>query len=60
MRLRWLVSPTKVNAAGRHATGYGLRVGYWPCLRAPYMQLAFGRRRLDVWFGDPSYKETRA
>jgi hypothetical protein len=24
-----------------YALGYGVRVGYWPCLCAPYIQIAF-------------------
>ncbi len=55
-KLRHGVSCTKQSPAGKHALGYGARVGYWPCLRGPYVQLAWGTRRLDVWFGDPSYR----
>jgi hypothetical protein len=50
------VARTKVSPGGKHALGFGLRVGYWPCLRAPYVQLSFGSRRLDIWHGDPSYR----
>jgi hypothetical protein len=28
-----------------YAIGYGLKVGYWPCLRAPYIEIAFHRWR---------------
>jgi hypothetical protein len=45
----------KRNAAGKYALGYGLRVGYWPCLEAPYVQVAFHRWRIEAWFGLPSY-----
>lgn len=50
------VSRTKTSPAGKHALGFGVRVGYWPCLRAPYVQLAFGSRRYALWYGDPSYR----
>jgi hypothetical protein len=33
---------------------FGIRVGYWPCLLAPYVQLAFWKWRLDIWHGLPS------
>jgi hypothetical protein len=44
------------GAAG-YAIGYGLKVGYWPCLRAPYIEVAFHRWRLDLWYGLPSYRD---
>lgn len=34
---------------------FGLQVGWWPCLRGPFISLAFNRRRYEVWFGLPSY-----
>jgi hypothetical protein len=30
-------------------------VGYWPCLRAPFIQLALGKHKFDFWYGLPSY-----
>jgi hypothetical protein len=54
-RLHGMIRVGKRNAEGRHALGYGLRLGYWPCLKAPYVQIAFHRWRLEVWFGLPSY-----
>ena len=54
-RFRAAVRTGKRNGEGRYALGYGLRFGYWPCLRAPYAQLAFHRWRLELWFGLPSY-----
>lgn len=40
----------------RHAQTIGLRVGYWPCLRAPFITIDFGSHRLDIWHGLPGYK----
>lgn len=34
----------------------GMRVGYWPCLKAPFVQLALGTFLFDVWFGYSSYE----
>lgn len=28
---------------GKHVTHFGMRVGYWPCLRAPFIEFGFGR-----------------
>lgn len=37
------------------ASGYGARVGYWPCLRAPFIEVSIGKHRFAVWYGLPSY-----
>lgn len=47
---------TRNDARGRHSQAIGARVGYWPCLHAPFVQLAIGSYRLDVWHGLPSYR----
>ena len=35
---------------------FGFRLGYWPCLKAPYLQIVFAGWRCDFWWGLPSYK----
>ena len=35
--------------------GFGIRVGYYPCLEGPYITLYFYRYRFDLWFGLESY-----
>lgn len=55
-RFRYQLERTKRSPQGTHAHGYGLRVGYWPCLKAPYVQVALAIWRLDVWHGLPSYR----
>jgi hypothetical protein len=57
VRLRAMLRNNKRSAAGSPAIGYGLKVGYWPCLLAPYAQIAFHRWRLDIWYGLPSYRD---
>lgn len=47
--------PMKKSPGGVRSFGVGLRVGYWPCLCAPYVQITVLFWRLDVWFGLPSY-----
>jgi hypothetical protein len=48
----WIWRESRINQQGRHALSVGVRIGYWPCLRAVYMQLCFVNRRLEVWYGD--------
>jgi hypothetical protein len=55
MRFRTAIRAGKRSPEGRYALAYGLRIGYWPCLRAPYVQLAFHRWRIEAWYGLPSY-----
>lgn len=45
----------KRRADGANQLAIGLRVGYWPCLRAPYVQVVFACWRIEIWFGLPSY-----
>jgi hypothetical protein len=45
----------KRSPLGKYVLGYGLRVGYWPCLKAPYVQIAFHRWRVEIWHGEPSH-----
>lgn len=35
---------------------FGFRIGYWPCLKAPYLQIVFAGWRCDFWYGLPSYR----
>ena len=58
MRLRAMVRKSTRGEPG-YALGYGLRVGYWPCLRAPYVQVALHHWRVEVWYGLPSYLAAR-
>jgi hypothetical protein len=58
-RLRWGIRKGAKGETG-YALGYGVRIGYWPCLRGPYVQLAFHCWRLELWYGLPSYKHEEA
>jgi hypothetical protein len=54
-KTRCMIRNNKFSADGRSALGYGIRAGWWPCLEAPYVQLAFHRWRVELWWGLPSY-----
>jgi hypothetical protein len=41
--------PLKVRA-------FGVRIGYWPCLQAPFIEIALGTKRYELWYGLPSYR----
>jgi len=44
---------------GEPVYAFGARVGWWPCLRAPFISITLGRWVVEVWHGLPSYKEIR-
>lgn len=54
-RFRRQLIRNRQSPEGRTALGFGIRIGYWPCLKAPYVQIAFALWRLDLWHGLPSY-----
>lgn len=56
IRLRHAIRSNKLSPQGKPSLGYGLRMGYWPCLQAPYLQIAIHRWRVEVWRGLPSYR----
>lgn len=55
MRFRWTRRRTASNARGEHVWLLRLGLGYWPCLKAPFLQLGIGTHLIDVWYGLPSY-----
>lgn len=55
-KLRVGVRRTTQSPEGTHVIRYGVCFGYWPCLRAPFIQLSFGTRTIEVWHGLPSYQ----
>lgn len=58
MRLRKAHRRTATKpGTDRHVLGFGARLGYWPCLRAPFVQVSIGSHIFEAWFGLPSYKE---
>lgn len=52
MRPRAMIRRTARRPSdGRPSIKLGLAAGYWPCLRAPYLQIYMGTVILDLWFG---------
>lgn len=47
---------TNKSPHNKHVLAYGLRVGFWPCLAAYFIQFTIGKHMLDFWYGLPSYK----
>ena len=56
VKLRAMIRNSTHGDAG-YAIGYGLKLGYWPCLRAPFVQISFYCWVFEVWYGLPSYKQ---
>lgn len=42
------------------ARSYGVKVGYWPCFRAPYIEIAWDTRRYAAWYGYAGYEAAEA
>lgn len=55
-RLRVQIYESQTSKDGRHSLGFGGRLGYWPCLNAPYVHFAFAKWRFDFWYGLPGYR----
>jgi hypothetical protein len=53
--LRFMIRPSTRGDAG-FAIGYGPKIGYWPCLQAPFVQFSIHHWVFEIWFGLPSYK----
>ena len=54
-----MVHPHLCSPEGIPVWSVGLRFGYWPCLKGPFISIAFGKNSLDIWYGLPSYKKAR-
>lgn len=57
-RLHLTVSRTKTRDDGAYVQAIGVRIGYWPCLRAPFVSVNVGNRIVDLWWGLDSYLQT--
>ncbi len=51
MRPRASARRLKSSPDGRPQYALGLRLGYWPCVGGPYLQVALGPWSVSVWFG---------
>jgi hypothetical protein len=48
---------SKTNDKGQHAVNLGVKIGYWPCLKAVFISVTVAHCVLDFWYGDESYKK---
>jgi len=55
-KFRWNYRLTTTSPGGRHVIMFRIGVGYWPCLHAPFLQIAFGKHIFEFWYGLPPYK----
>jgi hypothetical protein len=55
MRLRKDIRRQRQREDGRYVWGFGARLGYWPCLRAPFIRFDVATWIIEVWYGLPSY-----
>ena len=55
-RARFLLRKTNTSPEGKHIIGFGFTVGWWPCLRAPFIRLSAGNFIIEVWYGAASYR----
>jgi hypothetical protein len=42
---------------GRYALSLGLTVGYYPCLRGPFVKVDLLSHKVTIWHGLPTYRE---
>lgn len=40
----------------RHAVAFGIKAGYWPCHKGPFITIEFATHRIDMWYGTPSFE----
>ena len=50
---RYVIRGFKESKDKEKGWAVGIRMGYWPCMKAYYFQVAFGVRRISVWYGGP-------
>lgn len=58
-KLRCMIYHNRRSPEGQPTLAFGLRVGYWPCLKGPFIALAAGPVSLDVWYGLPASQGKR-
>ena len=57
-KFRWMIRDSLKRKDGKSSLRFGIIIGYWPCLHAPYIQFGLGTKLFDLWFGLPSYRNT--
>lgn len=47
----------RTKSERREVWSLGVRFGYWPCVKGPFIQINFGHYYRSFWFGLPEQKE---
>ncbi len=53
MKVRVGIRHARRSPGGRPVLAFGVRVGYWPCMGAAFVELAFASWRFEAWAGRP-------
>jgi hypothetical protein len=53
VRLRFRIRENERSPEGQPVIAFGVRIGYWPCVIAPFVQVAAFAWRFEVWYGLP-------
>lgn len=48
-RLQSNARPLRKSKEGKTAWAVGVRFGYWPCMKAPFVQITTGHRVRSLW-----------
>lgn len=55
-RLHLTYRKFRASPEGTPGFAIGVRVGYWPCMKAPFLQLSVGFGRVEIFHGQDGYK----
>lgn len=58
-KFRYQIRTHKRSANGWRSWSFGLRAGLWPCMMAPFVQVAFLFWIVELWHGYPSKEMMR-
>ena len=50
----------KEDGSMLRARSFGVKIGYWPCFRAPFIEIAWNTKRYAMWYGYSGYDEATA
>lgn len=51
MKFNYSVRRNKTSITGQYTKALGLRVGYFPCLKGPFIEIAVWSYSLAIWYG---------
>jgi hypothetical protein len=54
---RYEIRRSRMSADGDHVISIGVRLGYYPCLKAPFIQFTLWSWCIDFWYGLPSVRQ---